>query len=149
MVDTGIMFDPRDPAFRANPYPTYHALRRHDPIYYRADRGHWLITRYRDVVALAKDARLGFPRQENLDNGMTPPANRFLHLRQESRQLLRLWLVNLNPPDHPPMRKILHGVLSPAQVATLRQAPGRAVGAVAELGRRQQYRLLSFRADTS
>ncbi len=46
-----------DPAFKANPYPTYAQLRSSAPIYrvtLASGRGVWLITRY-DVAAVLKD----------------------------------------------------------------------------------------------
>ena len=49
-----------DPTYKANPYPTYAELRSEAPVY-RAmlpdGRGVWLVTRYKDVVAVLKDER--------------------------------------------------------------------------------------------
>jgi len=49
-----------DPAFKANPYPTYAQLRSSAPIHRLTlprGRGLWLITRYEDVLAIFNDKR--------------------------------------------------------------------------------------------
>jgi cytochrome P450 len=42
------------PDFFENPYPTYHLLRRHDPIH-RCPDGTWFLTRWRDLSAIYRD----------------------------------------------------------------------------------------------
>ncbi len=49
------------PAFKANPYPFYSRLRAEAPVFQVSLPGGqsaWLITRYDDVLAALKDARL-------------------------------------------------------------------------------------------
>jgi cytochrome P450 len=43
-------------SFYENPYPTYHALRTHDPVRLMPD-GSYFLTRYADVVSVYRDAR--------------------------------------------------------------------------------------------
>lgn len=43
-----------DPGFLENPYPTYDALRRYEPVHRMAD-GSYILTRYEDVVAIYRD----------------------------------------------------------------------------------------------
>ena len=50
-------FDPLDPSFVKDPYPTYKSLREHDPVH-RSHKGYWVLTRYTDVVNAMKDPRL-------------------------------------------------------------------------------------------
>ena len=45
------------PAFLADPAPTLHWLREHDPVH-RSAQGYWLLTRYDDVAAALRDPRL-------------------------------------------------------------------------------------------
>jgi len=45
-----------DAAFVDDPYPTYTALREHDPVHLIAP-GSWLLTRYDDVLAVYRDPR--------------------------------------------------------------------------------------------
>lgn len=46
-----------DPDFFQNPYPYYHALRRHDPVHRLADDS-YVLTRYDDVAAVYRDPRM-------------------------------------------------------------------------------------------
>src|SRR5437773_665341 len=53
----GLTFNPMDPDFVADPYPTYHRLRLEEPVH-RSPLGFWVLTRYDDVVAALRDPRL-------------------------------------------------------------------------------------------
>ena len=55
------LFNPFDPAFHINPYPTYERLRTEDPIH-KSLFGTWIITRYADAVSILNDKRF------NVDN---------------------------------------------------------------------------------
>ena len=46
-----------DPAFLEDPYPVYHRMRRHDPVYWSDALGHWVLTRYDDVLAATRQPR--------------------------------------------------------------------------------------------
>src|ERR1041384_6870441 len=52
-----VQFNPMDPAFVEDPYPTYHVLRREDPVHH-SPLGFWVLTRYADVIASLRDPRL-------------------------------------------------------------------------------------------
>src|SRR5262245_23276011 len=52
-----VQFNPIDPEFVADPYPTYRRLRAEDPVHH-SPLGFWVLTRYEDVVASLRDARL-------------------------------------------------------------------------------------------
>src|SRR2546428_12629036 len=88
-------FNPMDPAFLADPYPTYRRLRTEDPVHH-SPLDFWVLTRYEDVVAVLRDprfikeplaafvaARLG---------GAGPPGGGGSKLRPD-------------PPDHPRPRQ--------------------------------------------
>src|SRR5438046_10403220 len=49
-------FNPMDPEFLADPYPTYHRLRDEDPVHH-SPLDFWVLTRYEDVVAVLRDPR--------------------------------------------------------------------------------------------
>ncbi|NEZ63594.1 cytochrome P450 [Leptolyngbyaceae cyanobacterium CCMR0082] len=116
-------FDPRLPEFRANPYPTYRYLQTHYPIYYRPDHNDWLLTRYADVADVLKSSKFG--RTEHHQSSVPQissqrPLHRFFKLRQESQNLMGLWLVLRNPPDHSRIRSLLHHPYRPVRVQALR-----------------------------
>src|SRR5258707_668713 len=50
-----LQFNPMDPEFIADPYPTYHRLRIEDPVHHSA-LGFWVLTRYEDVMAAPRRA---------------------------------------------------------------------------------------------
>jgi cytochrome P450 len=62
---TELLFDPRDPGMRDDPYPYYHRLRSTDPIH-RSPFGYWVLSRHQDVDALLRDpgACSDFPHDE-------------------------------------------------------------------------------------
>ncbi|AFY57880.1 cytochrome P450 [Rivularia sp. PCC 7116] len=114
-------FNPRSPQFRANPYPTYDYLRTHHPIYYRSERNDWVLTRYDDIVEVFRNPSFGRSQQKpKLQTANQQPINHFLSLRQESQQLMKLWLVLLNPPDHTRIRHLLRNPFTPSRIQTLR-----------------------------
>ena len=51
-------FNPLDPAFIADPYPFYRALRETAPVF-KTPQGFWLMTRYEDVAFALRDRRFG------------------------------------------------------------------------------------------
>lgn len=50
-----VYYDPFDPAFLGDPYPTYRELRDESPLYRVAERGYWVLSRYEDVHAAFRD----------------------------------------------------------------------------------------------
>ena len=53
-----------DPAFLEDPYPVYHRMRQQDPVYWSEALGHWVLTRYDDVLAATRNAALSSARTE-------------------------------------------------------------------------------------
>jgi cytochrome P450 PksS len=53
-----------DPAFLEDPYPVYHRMRRYDPVYWSDALGHWVLTRYDDVLAATRNTALSSARTE-------------------------------------------------------------------------------------
>jgi hypothetical protein len=62
---TDLLFDPRNPGMRADPYPYYHRLRRTDPIH-QSPFGYWVLSRHQDVDVVLRDSRSrsNFPDDE-------------------------------------------------------------------------------------
>jgi cytochrome P450 len=53
-----------DPAFLEDPYPVYCRMRQHDPVYWSDALGHWVLTRYDDVLAATRHPALSSARTE-------------------------------------------------------------------------------------
>src|SRR5215468_3577395 len=47
-----------DPAFLEDPYPVYRRMRQQDPVYWSEALGHWVLTRYDDVLATTRNPAL-------------------------------------------------------------------------------------------
>lgn len=110
-------FDPADPDFVRDPYPSYEELRRSGRLH-RYERGRmWLVPRHADVDAALRDRRLG----------------RVFHPRQP-RHVYGPWnLVNehsmleLEPPDHTRLRGLVAREFTPRRVEALRERVGELV----------------------
>ncbi len=111
------VFDPRDPGFKADPFPAFRRLREEDPVHRSDVLGGWVLTRYADVLAALRDARLSSDR-------ITPffaelPAEQ----RAEMRDLgdsLRKWSVFSDPPQHTRLRALFNKAFTPQAVERLR-----------------------------
>jgi cytochrome P450 len=56
-VDREILYNPRDPNMRADPYPYYHRLRSVEPIHH-TPFGYWVVSSYQATDALLRDPRV-------------------------------------------------------------------------------------------
>ena len=102
-------FDPADPAFVADPYPTYARLREAGPQWCES-AGVWLIARHAQVASLLRDRRLGRvfgPRE---------PADQFVSWNM----INQLNMLELEPPDHPRQRRLVSRAFTPRTVEELR-----------------------------
>jgi pimeloyl-[acyl-carrier protein] synthase len=117
-------FNPRSPEFRANPYPTYRYLQTHHPIYYRPDKKDWVLTRYADIAEVLKNPNMG--HSEGFLAGSQEPMKKndirdqFLFWRQESQKIIKLWVIQRNPPEHTQLRQILRTLFTPFHLQNLR-----------------------------
>ena len=104
-----VLFNPIDPEFVADPYPTYHRLRTDDPVHH-SPLGFWVLTRYEDVVASLRDPRLAKEAiatfvAERL--GITPLG-------------IGLSMLDRDPPDHTRLRGLVSKAFTPRVVEVLR-----------------------------
>ncbi|HRH90218.1 MAG TPA: cytochrome P450 [Rubrivivax sp.] len=99
--------------FVADPYPTYDALRTHDPVH-RLAEGSWLLTRHADVLALYREPAASSDKQREFGAkfGIGTP----LHEHHTTS------LVFNDPPLHTRVRRLLMGALD--QRAIQRMQPG-------------------------
>ncbi len=111
MTRVPVMFDPTDPAFLQNPYPTYRRLRNEAPIFFYEPWGKWVITRHSDVSALLRDRRLGRVLT-NVKVRVNPGHAAFDDVQDGS-------LLELEPPDHTRIRTAVQDVFTPKHVRAL------------------------------
>ena len=114
-----LSFDPTDPGFLADPYPTLAALREESPIFYEESLERWFVTRHADVRACLRDRRLGrnFRHVGGDDEfGAAPLDPRWQGFWETERWSL-LWL---EPPDHTRIRRLVAAAFTPRSVERLR-----------------------------
>jgi len=107
-----VIYNPFDPSFVENPYPTLKALRDEAPAYQimEAD-GVWLLTRYEDVSAILHDRARFSVEHKNLKVGP--------ELEDVPYQSIPVILFR-DPPDHTRWRRLLSRALTPAHIEAFR-----------------------------
>lgn len=111
--DNAFPFDPRDPAFRADPYPTYNELRETSPVL-QSSLGLLVLSKHHDCVAL-------------LHNPETSTDQRNSTLFQAYLQTLDFdpfegrepSFLFLDPPDHTRLRGLVSHAFTPRRVRDL------------------------------
>ncbi|MEX2502670.1 MAG: cytochrome P450, partial [Trueperaceae bacterium] len=112
MATDPLRFDPTDPAFLHDPYPTYARLREHAPVLRHEPWGAWVMTRHADVDRLLRDRRLG----RVTDAAPKLPSDQryapFARIQAGS-------LLEIEPPDHTRIKQVVHDVFTPKHVRDL------------------------------
>src|SRR5213593_1880365 len=102
-------FNPMDPDFVADPYPTYHRLRVEEPVHH-SPLGFWVLTRYEDVVASLRDPRL-----------IKEPIASFVAARFGAPlPAMGLSMLDRDPPDHTRLRSLVSKAFTPKVIEGLR-----------------------------
>lgn len=112
-------FDLSSPEFFQNPYPTYDAMRAHNPILWDDDWGMWFLTAYEDVNTLLRDRRLGrqithVASREELGWPPVPEAHEPFHRMNNNS------LMDKEPPDHTRLKSLVMKVFTPRRVEGMR-----------------------------
>jgi cytochrome P450 len=98
------------PEFYANPYPTYRALREHEPVK-RLPNGSWFLTRYDDLVSAYKSTKV-FSSDKKKE--FSPKYGASLLYEHHTTSL-----VFNDPPAHTRVRRLIMGALSPRAIAAM------------------------------
>ena len=98
------------PEFYLNPYPTYRALREHEPIK-RLPNGSWFLTRYDDLVTAYKNTR-AFSSDKKKEFAPKYGSSPLYEHHTTS-------LVFNDPPIHTRVRRLIMGALSPRAIAAM------------------------------
>src|ERR1700724_2715880 len=93
--------------FYADPYPTYRALREHEPVK-RLPNGSWFLTRYDDLVGAYKSTRI-FSSDKKKE--FLPKYGDSLLYEHHTTSL-----VFNDPPAHTRVRRLIMGALSPRAI---------------------------------
>lgn len=115
-----VIFNPFEAGFHEDPYRQYALLRTHDPVHETAF-GPFVLTRYRDVFAVLRDASLSvedrnlvMQQREAVAAVLAEDPDR-AERNRGSRAML-----NLDPPDHTRIRGLVAKVFTPRRIERLR-----------------------------
>ncbi len=111
------VFNPFDPAFRADPYPFYEALREHDPVHH-TPLGTIVLTRYEDIGWTLRSSDFSRDIEANAKES-TDPTMRAKRERRRSRSGAKS-ILNLDPPDHTRLRRLVSKAFTPTSIERLR-----------------------------
>jgi len=111
-----VIFNPFEPGFFDDPYRQYAALREHDPVH-RSPLEVWVLFRYDDIVTVLRDSSLSV----EVDNA-TPTARMQMFAEQapETRERGAHSILNVDPPDHTRLRRLVSKAFTPKMVHELR-----------------------------
>jgi cytochrome P450 len=114
-------FDPQNPAFIADPYPVYARMRALGPVLYYPARDLFLLNGFAEVNAALRDRRLGRAYRHRYTDeqfGQSGTDPRWPNFNASER-----WsLLNVEPPDHTRLRRLITKVFTARSIAALRPA---------------------------
>ena len=118
-----VAFDPAEPAFVADPYPTLSRLREIRRVLHDTAWERWFVTRHEDVRSCLRDRRLGrnFRHLMPPEEIGVPPLDPRWQVFWDVERWSLLWL---EPPEHTRIRKLVAAAFTPRSVEALR-APAR------------------------
>ncbi|MEN9505266.1 MAG: hypothetical protein RI958_1192 [Actinomycetota bacterium] len=118
---TELLFNPFDTEFRADPYPFYDRLRRDEPVHV-SPLGYTVLSRYDDVARALRGAEFARDIEAN-----TPPPTDPVRLRRREQLRRRReegrgakTILNLDPPDHTRLRRLVTLAFTPSAIERLR-----------------------------
>jgi cytochrome P450 len=114
-------FDPTEPGFLADPYPTLAALREETPLFYEERLERWFVTRHAEVRACLRDRRLGRNFRHVGSADEFEAAEPLDPRRQPFWDTERWSLLWLEPPEHTRIRKLVAAAFTPRSVEALRE----------------------------
>jgi cytochrome P450 len=111
-----VIFNPFEPGFFDDPYRQYAALREHDPVH-RSPLEVWVLFRYDDIVGVLRDSSLSV----QIDNA-APTARTRMFAEQAPGEVERgsHAILNIDPPDHTRLRRLVSKAFTPKMVQELR-----------------------------
>ncbi|MFI5254675.1 MAG: cytochrome P450 [Candidatus Limnocylindrales bacterium] len=119
-------YDPWSIDFIADPYPALARLRREQPVLYDERTNQWLVAGHADINALLRDRRLGRSYLHVASHAEwgrpDPPA-----WQAPFWDLLSHEMIDLEPPDHTRLRRLVSTAFTPRTVENLRPRIGQVV----------------------
>lgn len=110
-----LLYDPLAPAFRLDPYPALHRLRREDPIHWSQLGYCWILTRHEDIRMVLSDRRFGIGMERMLNNPYLAAV-----LAEPYNVIIRTQILAADPPDHTRIRGLLTKTFAAPQIEAMR-----------------------------
>jgi pimeloyl-[acyl-carrier protein] synthase len=106
--------------FRNNPYPHYAQLRESDPVHWCEPWGCWVLTRYADICSVLQDFGT-YSNRGRVTNTIEREYPRdFLQTIKPLLSHFKQGLINVDPPDHPRLRRLIQKAFIPKTLEILR-----------------------------
>ena len=109
---SGVVWNPLDPDFIANPYPTYKELRERDPYHPSPLTQALVISKYDDVDAVLRNYKV-------FSNLRSPGARSRRNVNRQIANEVQPSMLTLDPPDHTRLRGLVSRAFTPRQVAKM------------------------------
>ena len=124
----GAAYNPLSRRVIQNPYRVYAALRRRSPVHRSTILGSWVLTRYEDVVAAARDHERfsNNPRWRGATTSVLPPA-------PDDYSILLM-----DPPDHSRLRRVAARAFTRSRLGVLGETIARTAAELVERAARQR-----------
>jgi cytochrome P450 len=114
------LFHPTDPAHLPDPHPLFHRMREQAPVYRfvgpQTGRSFWFLTRYADVQRALQDPDVG----REVDRLPEELAATHRQWQDDGLQMVRRNVLNLDPPDHTRLRRLMTPAFGARTVAAMR-----------------------------
>jgi cytochrome P450 len=114
-IEEQVFLDPFEPGFFDDPYTQYRRLRELRPVH-QSPLGPWTLTRYEDCSRLLRDPSLSVEEEHSAYNGREAI---FAAAGVERRNRGARAILNLDPPDHTRIRRLVSKAFTPRRVEAL------------------------------
>jgi cytochrome P450 len=101
-----------------NPYPVYALLREKNPVHQVMPHGYWAVSRYEDVAFLLKTHQV-FSSNTGFDEMKPPHISEALW--RELTTLRAKFIIDVDPPEHTRLRKVVAGAFTPKAITRLEE----------------------------
>jgi cytochrome P450 len=115
-MEEPVTYNPFEPGFTDNPYPQYAAMRATDPVHLTL-LDFWVLFNYEDIARFLKDPTLSV---EDANARPTAFDQMILDAIGDRAQRGSHSMLNLDPPDHTRLRKLVTKAFTPRVVENLR-----------------------------
>jgi cytochrome P450 len=138
LADAGLDDDMLGGDRLADPYPYFAAMLEHDPVHWNAQHRAWFVHKHEDVLSALRDPAFSSDRVVPVFEKHLSPEK--YAQRKPTLDVLRHWMVFLDPPEHTRMRKLVMPAFSPKAVAKWRERVEQVVDdTLAELAGRDRF----------